>query len=281
MPQIRKRTVWLVILLITAAAVLLLAFDSRLSISFYSIPTSKIAGKVRVALITDLHSCQYGAKQASLIDAINKQAPDILLFGGDICDDILPHEHTEALLQGIAAAYPCYYVTGNHEYWSMDVEEILKLFQSYGVTILNGTCDTIEIRGQVINICGITDPDVTEYTDSSVGIKEQLEALKHIPENGKYTILLAHRPELIEDYAPYGFDLVLSGHAHGGQWRLLGIVNGIYSPNQGWFPKYTSGKYRVEDTLLIVSRGLARESTKIPRIFNRPELVVADLIGEP
>lgn len=281
MPQIRKRTVWLVILLITAAAVLLLAFDSRLSISFYSIPTSKITGKVRVALITDLHSCQYGAKQASLIDAINKQAPDILLFGGDICDDILPHEHTEALLQGIAAAYPCYYVTGNHEYWSMDVEEILRLFQSYGVTILNGTCDTIEIRGQVINICGITDPDVTEYTDSSVGIKEQLEALKHIPENGKYTILLAHRPELIEDYAPYGFDLVLSGHAHGGQWRLPGIVNGIYSPNQGWFPKYTSGKYRVEDTLLIVSRGLARESTKIPRIFNRPELVVADLIGEP
>jgi len=94
----------------------------------------------------------------------------------------------------------------------------------------------------------------------------------------QFTLLLSHRPERIEDYLGYPFDLILSGHAHGGQWRLPGIVNGLYAPNQGLFPKYAGGRYDFEDTAFLVSRGLARESTKIPRVFNRPELVVVDLI---
>jgi predicted MPP superfamily phosphohydrolase len=101
--------------------------------------------------------------------------------------------------------------------------------------------------------------------------------LKDVHKNGHYTILLAHRPEEIERYSAYHFDLVLSGHAHGGQWRLPGIVNGLLAPDQGWFPRYAGGEYLVNGTTLIVSRGLARESTRIPRIFNRPELVVVDL----
>lgn len=93
-----------------------------------------------------------------------------------------------------------------------------------------------------------------------------------------FTLLLAHRPEYIDHYLDYNFDLILSGHAHGGQWRLPGIINGLYAPNQGLFPKYAGGQYNINGTVFIVSRGLSRESTRIPRIFNRPELVIIDIV---
>ena len=96
-----------------------------------------------------------------------------------------------------------------------------------------------------------------------------------------FSILLTHRPERVEDYVGRGFDLVLAGHAHGGQWRLPGLINGLIAPNQGLFPRYAGGRYALDgDTTMIVSRGLARESTRIPRLFNRPELVVVDILPE-
>lgn len=269
--------------IITVSVVLILlllpAFDYRLKVQHYSITSDKIDGTIRIALITDLHSCAYGTDQSRLIDAIDAESPDLLLLGGDICDDVLPNDNAESLLKGISGRYPCYYVTGNHEYWSKDIDTILNLFQSYNVTILNGTHDTVEINDQFINICGITDPAVTKYTDSDYGIHDQLKALKNVSKNSYYTILLAHRPELIAAYSNYDFDLVLSGHAHGGQWRIPGIINGLYAPNQGLFPKYAGGKYNIGDSTMIVSRGLAKESTRIPRIFNRPELVMVDING--
>ena len=253
------------------------AFNTKLKIQHYSLESEKLTAPVRIVLITDLHSCSYGKGQRELIDAIHAQKPDIILLGGDICDDKLPHRNTELVLRAIADKYPCYYVTGNHEYWSREIEKILKIFQSYNVPVLEGSFDTIDVRGQKLNICGISDPDILKYTDKNYSITEQLKDAAVASENGNYTILLAHRPELIDSYLNYDFDLILAGHAHGGQWRLPGIINGLFAPNQGFFPRYAGGKYRFEDSYMIVSRGLARESTRIPRIFNRPELVVIDL----
>ena len=253
------------------------AFNTKLKIQHYSLESEKLTAPVRIVLITDLHSCSYGKGQRELIDAIHAQKPDIILLGGDICDDKLPHRNTELVLRAIADKYPCYYVTGNHEYWSREIEKILKIFQSYNVPVLEGSFDTIDVRGQKLNICGISDPDILKYTDKNYSITEQLKDAAVASENGNYTILLAHRPELIDSYLNYDFDLILAGHAHGGQWRLPGIINGLFAPNQGFFPRYAGGKYRFDDSYMIVSRGLARESTRIPRIFNRPELVVIDL----
>ena len=248
-----------------------------MKIQHYSLESEKLTAPVRIVLITDLHSCSYGEGQRELIDAIHAQKPDIILLGGDIFDDKLPHRNTELVLRAIADKYPCYYVTGNHEYWSREIEKILKIFQSYHVPVLEGSFDTIDVRGQKLNICGISDPDILKYTDKNYSITEQLKDAAVASENGNYSILLAHRPELIDSYLNYDFDLILAGHAHGGQWRLPGIINGLFAPNQGFFPRYAGGKYRFEDSYMIVSRGLARESTRIPRIFNRPELVVIDL----
>lgn len=266
-------------ILITVGAILVLiaVSDMRLKTVVYTVETGKLKQSVRLALITDLHSCSYGKEQETLIHAVENQNPDIVLLGGDIFDDVRSYENAEITLKYLSERYPCYYVTGNHEYWSGDISAILDIVDSYGITILEGDCDTIEIHGQKMNICGVDDPDAVAYTKNAKGMLEQLNEIQGKAEPDCYTVLLSHRPELIETYMRYDFDLILSGHAHGGQWRIPGVLNGLYAPNQGLFPKYAGGEYDFEQGKMIVSRGLARESTLAPRIFNRPELVIIDL----
>lgn len=275
-----KMVVRIVILGMIIILVLLLICDARLKTVYYTIETEKVNQPVRIALITDLHSDKYGKNQSNLINAVEKQKPDIVLLGGDIFDDKRPYENAEIAIQQLAEKYPCYYVTGNHEYWGNDVSTILDIVEFCGVKILSGTCDIIEVNGQTINICGVDDPDVTKYLTEGAPIENQLvnaEAAAVDAGTEHYTILLSHRPELFETYQEYDFDLILSGHAHGGQWRIPFLLNGLYAPHQGIFPKYAGGRYDYETGTMIVSRGLARESTPVPRIFNRPELVIIDI----
>lgn len=276
----RKKSVRIVILCLLIILVLLLVCDARLKTVFYTIETEKVNQPVRIALITDLHSDKYGKHQSILVNAVVEQQPDIVLLGGDIFDDKRSYENAEIAIRQLAERYLCYYVTGNHEYWSRDIETILGIVESCGITVLSGDCDTIEINGQTISICGVDDPDVTKYLAEGVPIEEQLASVEEavIAEGTEhYTILLSHRPELFETYQKYDFDLILSGHAHGGQWRIPFVLNGLYAPHQGIFPEYAGGRYDYEAGTMIVSRGLARESTPVPRIFNRPELVIIDI----
>ena len=266
--------------------VILLICDSRLKTVYYSVESEKLSAPVRIALLTDLHSCKYGKNQKNLIEAVQEQNPDIVLLGGDIFDDKVPHKNAELTVKQLAEQYPCYYVTGNHEYWSREVGNILDIIEGYGVTVLSGECGTIEIKGQTISICGVDDPDVAVYLAEGVPIEQQLDSAETAAReaekvSGKevFSILLSHRPELFKTYQNYGFDLVLSGHAHGGQWRIPGLLNGLFAPDQGLFPEYAGGRYDYAGGTMIVSRGLARESTPVPRIFNRPELVIVDVYG--
>ena len=280
----KKRKLWVAGVL---AALVLLAFiicDSRLKTVYYTIESDKLSAPVRIALITDLHSCRYGENQKNLIKAVQKQNPDVVLLGGDIFDDKVPHGNAELTVKQLAEQYPCYYVTGNHEYWSREVGTIIDIIKGYGVTVLSGECDTIEINGQTINICGVDDPDAEVYLAEGEPVELQLKRAEEAAKAAEmtvgeeiFTVLLSHRPELYEIYQNYGFDLVLSGHAHGGQWRIPGLLNGLFAPNQGLFPEYAGGRYDYADGTMIVSRGLARESTPVPRIFNRPELVIVDM----
>ena len=264
------------------------ALDNRMVVRSYEVDAPEVSAPIRIALITDLHSCYYGDK---LVDAIDAQAPDLLLLGGDIFDDEMSDTNTEQFLAGIAGRYPCYYVTGNHEYWSGKENFNIKMstLQKYGVTVLSNVCERIEVNGTKINLCGVDDPDSymidfdrqsdpqgyeNAKNDKINTFNQHLEGVKQQVQQEYFTILLSHRPELFENYVSGGFNLVLCGHAHGGQWRIPGILNGLYAPNQGLFPPYAGGKYEKNDTTMIVSRGLARESTPVPRIFNPPELVV-------
>ncbi len=269
----QKRVLVIVIIVI----LLLFSCDMRLRTVVYHLDSDKVDKSIRIALITDLHACRYGKNQHTLIEAVDKQNPDMVLLGGDIFDDKFDYDRAETTIKYLAQKYPCYYVTGNHEYWSRDIDTILDIVQSYGITVLSGQCDTIEIHGQKINICGVDDPDVHVYTNDGIETEEQIKMASLAADTRYFTLLLSHRPELVDIYKQYDFDLVLSGHAHGGQWRLPFILNGLYAPNQGVFPDYAGGRYELGETTMIVSRGLARESTLVPRIFNRPELVIVEV----
>ena len=280
----KKQKLWIAFVFPALVLLILLACDSRLKTVHYTIQSDKLSAPVRIALLTDLHSCQYGENQKNLVEAVQKQKPDIVLLGGDIFDDEMSYDNAKITIRQLAEEYPCYYVTGNHEYWGYDVGTILDIVKDCGVNILAGECDTITINGQTVSICGVDDPDVARYVSGGVPTMKQLEYSEKAAQEAEqaigeeiFTILLSHRPELYETYQNFEFDLVLSGHAHGGQWRIPGVLNGLYVPDQGLFPEYAGGRYDTDDTTMIVSRGLARETTQVPRIFNRPEVVIVDV----
>ena len=127
--------------------------------------------------------------------------------------------------KALAEKWPCCYVTGNHEWWSGEAERICQDIEALGIHVLRGECVDIAVKGQTLTVYGIDDPDSGE---------DQLPALSPAAEEG-YTILLAHRPERIGAYRQYPFDLVVSGHAHGGQWRIPGLLNGSTLPTRGCF----------------------------------------------
>ena len=256
----------------------LLAFDVRLKIVQYTITSEKIKKPMRIALVTDLHSCKYGAGQKTLIDAVDREKPDMILLGGDIFDDEIPDDNTKIFLSAIAKKYPCYYVTGNHEYWSMRVHEMLDWLRAHGIEDIGGKTIRTSVNGNEICLSGLNDPDEARYTGEGDGMKAELGHAMNERDDTAFTMLLTHRPSFVDLYKDAGFDLVLAGHAHGGQWRIPGVLNGVFAPDEGFFPKYAGDFYHFDNGgEMIVSRGLARESTRVPRIFNRPELVIINL----
>lgn len=274
----KKRSKYLFLIVLLLIAVLFCALDNRLIVRRYSVDAPLLSSPVRIALLTDLHSCSYGEGQRELAQEVIDAAPDLILLGGDYFDDQIADTNAELLLAAIDELCPIYYVTGNHECYSgsQGFARKMEILEEHGVKRLAGDCERLEIRGAHIALCGVDDPCIYMVAETSSSSEQLAQASAEL-RDGDYSILLAHRPERIEAYAAQGFDLVLSGHAHGGQWRIPGLLNGLYAPNQGFFPKYAGGEYSLGDARMIVSRGLARESTRLPRIFNRPELVLIEL----
>ena len=277
-----KFVVGIPVIIIIQLSFLVFGLDQSLAVSHFTIESDKINDKVRLMLIADLHSCDYGNGQERLLNKVYNENPDIVLLCGDIFDDELSTDNTIKFLQGIAGKYPCYFVFGNHEFWSGKIDELEAIFTTYGVKGLRGTSAIIGVRDDVINISGIDDPDTDRYDHNSLSYADQLYSLgRRSIDPNVFTLLMSHRPERMDEFLALDFDLIVAGHAHGGQWRIPFILeNGLLAPNQGFFPRYTNGKYCLGETVLIVSRGLARESTAVPRLFNRPEIVVITVQGK-
>lgn len=257
------------------------AFSKELNTVFYSLGSKKISAPLRLALITDLHACAYGKGQRELIDAVIAQSPHFVLLGGDIFDKDFPKENALLLCRALAARYPCYFVTGNHETGSGRYEEYYATLADCGVRALRDASVTVEFGAQQIQLCGIADPGKFHLSKAWIDscFVPRLTSLRAACNPALFTILLIHRPDLFIRCDNQDFDLVLSGHTHGGQWRIPGLLNGLTAPGQGLFPRYAGGFYGFQNgSALIVSRGLARETTHVPRIYNRPELVIVDLL---
>ncbi|OPX89300.1 MAG: putative metallophosphoesterase [Pelotomaculum sp. PtaB.Bin104] len=260
---------------------LFLAFYNGLIVRKYIINSNKLAvGElVRIVLVTDLHSHIYGNNQTKIVSLIIKQHPDIIALVGDIADDKVPIEGTKRFLAGIKGLAPIYYVTGNHEFWSNDIVNIKDIIRKYDVTILENSYEQIKIKNASIVISGVDDPDVVKYEKPEFDLQREMHyTFSELRDKPGFKILLAHRPEFIEIYKECSFDLVLSGHSHGGQVRIPFILNGLWAPNQGWFPKYTGGEYKYDSLTHIVSRGVSY-NPRLPRVFNPPEVVVIDIKG--
>ena len=230
---------------------------------------------VRIAQISDLHSKDFEGRLERLLEEC---APDMVVLTGDLVDR-RDQEFSTALglARAAAATAPTFYAPGNHEAalsWSGRYAQLRARLEQAGVHVLENQAEGVEIGSETINLIGLLDPG---FYDAGLETAQPLltQELSQLVREEQLNILLAHRPSLIKCYAQGGADLVFSGHAHGGQFRLP-FVGGLVAPDEGWLPRYTSGVYQEQDTVEIVSRGLG--NSIIPqRLFNRPELVVVTL----
>lgn len=228
----------------------------------------------KIAHVSDLHNAVFGRKNEKLLSLIRAAEPDIIAITGDLIDS----RHTDidsalAFVEAAAEIAPVYYVTGNHES-RLDFDEIEPRLIAAGARVLRNEAEDIGRGGERIRLAGIDDPSFIR-TGGTAEERAAAELEQLGDGGGTFTVLLAHRPELVEVYAEYGAGLVLSGHAHGGQVRLP-LLGGLYASGQGLLPEYDSGLYSLGETQMVVSRGLGNSVAPL-RVNNRPELVIVTL----
>ena len=208
---------------------------------------------------------------------LKEAAPDMIAITGDLIDS--RSTDVEVALQFAQEAVKiatCYYVTGNHEARVAEYVDLKKGLLEQGVIVLEDQRVELEHSGATIWLLGIDDPSFeTDYLlgDAEAVADRKLKQL--MPDEDGFSVLLSHRPELFEVYWRYDVDLILTGHAHGGQFRFP-FVGGLVAPNQGIFPDYDAGTYTEGHTHMIVSRGIGNSIIPI-RFNNRPEVLLIEL----
>lgn len=273
--------------ILLASALLLCLFcwtlwaNTALEVNEYEIRSSRIPERFsgfRIAQISDLHNAEFGEDNGKLLALLAETDPDIIVLTGDLIDS--RRTDIDIALDFARRAIeiaPVYYVSGNHEARVSDYQDLSSGLTEAGVMVLENQNVRYARGGEVINIMGISDPS---FRDSYLfgEIETVAQAISQLKDEVEgYTVLLSHRPELFEVYADLGMDLVFSGHAHGGQFRLP-FLGGLVAPNQGFFPKYDAGLFEKNATSMIVSRGIGNSIIPL-RFNNRPEIVLVTLRG--
>ena len=257
--------------------------NTALELNTYTISSSKLPQSFdgyRIAHVSDLHNAEMGKNNEKLLTMLRDADPDMIAITGDLVDS--RNTDIEVALQFVREAVkiaPCYYVTGNHEARISEYDELKAGMEAAGVTVLEDVRTKISMEGETITLIGVNDPSYqTDYLfgDSETVMNSKLEEL-HAEHDG-FTILLSHRPELFDAYVENEINLVLSGHAHGGQFRLP-FIGGLVAPNQGLFPEYDAGIYTDGNTNMLVSRGVGNSILPF-RINNRPEVILIELQAE-
>ena len=255
--------------------------NTALMVNTITIASSRIPpafSGFRIAQVSDLHNAEFGKDNSELLQMLSKTMPDIIVITGDLVDA----QHTDMdialnFVNEAAQIAPIYYVTGNHEASLPQYDKLRTGLEKIGAAVLEDKAIQVRHNGEKITLIGLSDPDFTikgdMFGEVPVMANTKLKTLAD-PENS-YTVLLSHRPELFETYVDCNVDLVFSGHAHGGQFRLP-YIGGLIAPNQGLFPKYDAGLYTDGTTNMVVSRGIG--NSIIPfRFNNRPEIILVEL----
>lgn len=249
--------------------------NNKIDISNYKITSNKIKNEdLKILHLSDLHCKSFGKNQKYLIKKIKNINPDIIVFTGDLISRKAPKEkyiNSYLLLEELSKTFPIYFTTGNHEYKSKALKEIQEKLTSFGVHVLINNYEKILIKNTEVFIFGLD--DATNFNEGFNKVINTLENIKDMINDSQLNILLSHRPNFFENQSNYNFDLIFSGHAHGGQFRIPFTHQGILMPDQGFFPKLTEGIHKNKNSTLIISRGLGNSGFPF-RLFNHPEIVV-------
>ena len=278
--MMKTKKKFIVLAAIVAILILLIIWiaygNTDLEIYKYNVKSEDIPSEFdnfRIVQISDLHNAEFGENNEKLLLMLKQADADIIAITGDMIDS----RNTDvdvaiSFAQKAVNIAPVYYVNGNHE--SRVLGEYEKLKQGLtdaGVNILENSSADITIGDEAITLIGINDPTFRmDIVDDTMEQNIAHQLVNVIPDNDNYKVLLAHRPEYFDVYAG-NVDLVLSGHAHGGQFRIP-FIGGLVAPGQGFFPEYYEGSHIKENTEMIVSRGIG--NSIIPfRINNKPEII--------
>ena len=273
-----------IVLLIVIALLLFCSYQNRhLETTYYTYKAEQLGADLegyRIVQISDLHNAKFGKNNQKLVDRIRECDPDMIVLTGDLVDS--NHTNVDRAVQfvdEIVKICPVYYVTGNHEYWleKSEYDELMDGLIGAGVVILDDQVVEISMGDAKFRLVGLDDKSLADGTLGTLLNNAQNVAHEDSDER-EFTVVLAHEPQYLARYAGTGVDLVLSGHAHGGQFRLP-FVGGIVAPDQGFLPEYTAGEYYMNGTEMIVSRGLGNSVIPV-RLFNYPEIVCVELVGK-
>lgn len=268
---------WLVLLLLAAAVWSFCWVNNNwLQTTEYTLSSedlpSAFDGK-RIIQVSDLHNAEFGDGQSRLIEKVEAAEPDAIFLTGDLVDsNRYDLEVSLTLVEALVEMSDVYFVMGNHEVASNKIDEIVEALEEREVHVLMNDAVEWELDGEVIQIAGINDP---LYNINLAEEEFTRQALDEAGLSDGFTLLLAHRPEMIRVYAEENIDMVFSGHAHGGQIRFPGL-GGLIAPGQGWFPTMTQGVFERSETQLVLSRGIGNSGFPL-RLFNRPEIVAVTL----
>lgn len=277
-----KKCIWLTVLAVVLAALIVwIAWGNKaLELNSYTVSSADLPegfDGYRIAQVSDLHNAKMGKNNEKLLNLLREVAPDMIAITGDLIDS--RNTNVQIALEFIREAVkiaPVYYVTGNHEARVDAYSELKSGMEAAGVIVLEDSCTQISLDGEEITLIGVNDPSFqTDYLfgDAETVMDTTLKALSQ--DKAGFAILLSHRPELFDTYVANGMDLVLSGHAHGGQFRLP-LVGGLVAPNQGLLPRYDAGLYTEGSTNMLVSRGIGNSMFPF-RVNNRPEVILVEL----
>lgn len=254
--------------------------NTALKVTEYIISNSKLPSSFdgfRIAQVSDLHNTEFGENNSRLLEMLKESDPDIIVITGDLIDS--RNTDTDVALRFVKEAIeiaPCYFITGNHEANAEEYKDFKKDMISLGVHVLENESVSIALSGEKISLIGVDDPFLQKNDNGDDSYEIMDKALEGISiDRSSFSVLLSHRPECFEIYTNHKIDLVLSGHAHGGQFRIP-FIGGVYVPSQGFFPKYDAGLFTKDSTSMIVSCGIGNSAFPV-RINNRPEIVIIEL----
>lgn len=256
-----------------------------LQVSTYSVESEKISEPIRFVALSDQHDHLFGEMNELLIEKVLECEPDLLFLDGDmINEDSEDCDELCAFIENIVGYMPVYFALGNHELVYMETHpELIEQLEDAGAVVLDETYTDIEVKGQKIRIGGLYNfafaLDGYDSTNPETMDPDLYEFLTDFQDIEAYKIMLAHRPEsfiLGEAPTTWNIDLVVSGHAHGGQ-VVLPFLGPLWAPEQGYFPKCVKGIHEYETLTMAVTSGLSSEWQLMPRFNNPPEIMLIEL----